>query len=105
MFYWDMKLLGNYWNCFDEPARSYHHTLSASLVYGLREGLAQVVEEGLEASWKRHEATAKKLHQGLLDRGLVLFIKEPTNRLVTVTAVIPPSGTDPKIITRMMMEK
>ena len=36
--------------------RKYHHTISAPLVYALREALAAIEEEGLEARWERHRA-------------------------------------------------
>ncbi|XP_057322235.1 alanine--glyoxylate aminotransferase [Microplitis mediator] len=105
VFYWDMKELGNYWNCFKEPVRRYHHTISATLVYGLREGLAQLAEEGLESSWQRHAVAAKKLREGFEARGLELFVKEPENRLNTITAIVVPPGVDCQFVTRRMMEK
>ncbi|CAG5089737.1 Similar to AGXT: Serine--pyruvate aminotransferase [Cotesia congregata] len=105
VFYWDMEELGNYWNCFSEPVRRYHHTISATLVYGLREGLAQLAEEGLEASWYRHKLAAKKLQEGLKARKLEFFVKEPENRLNTITAIVVPPGVDPQLVTRRMMKK
>ena len=33
-------------------------------MYGLREGLALLAEEGLEKCWSRHRECAEKLHQG-----------------------------------------
>lgn len=105
VFYWDMEELGNYWNCFSEPVRRYHHTISATLVYGLREGLAQLAEEGLEASWNRHKLAAKKLQEGLKARKLEFFVKEPENRLNTITAIVVPPGVDPQLVTRRMMKK
>ncbi|XP_044586347.1 alanine--glyoxylate aminotransferase isoform X2 [Cotesia glomerata] len=105
VFYWDMEELGNYWNCFSEPVRRYHHTISATLVYGLREGLAQLAEEGLEASWHRHKIAAKKLQEGLKARKLEFFVKEPENRLNTITAIVVPPGVDPQLVTGRMMKK
>ena len=59
-FYLDLKLLEDYW-----VGRKYHHTMSASLLYALREALAAVEEEGLQSRWSRHEqnhlAFVKKL--------------------------------------------
>ena len=49
-FYFDLALLEDYW-----LRRKYHHTISAPLVYALREALAAIDEEGLEARWQRHE--------------------------------------------------
>ena len=52
-FYLDMTLLENYWH---GENRGYHHTVSMSMIYALREALRVVLEEGLEARYKRHEA-------------------------------------------------
>jgi aspartate aminotransferase-like enzyme len=51
-FYLDLKLLHDYW-----VARKYHHTISATLVYALREALVAVEEEGLEAQWASTNGT------------------------------------------------
>jgi hypothetical protein len=42
----------------------YHHTGPVNSLYGLREGLAILAEEGLEKCWERHARCAQKLHQG-----------------------------------------
>ena len=47
-----------------QPARVYHHTGPVNTMYGLREGLALLAEEGLEECWRRHKECAEKLHQG-----------------------------------------
>ena len=50
--------------CHLQPARVYHHTGPVNTMYGLREGLAMLAEEGLEKCWQRHKECAEKLHQG-----------------------------------------
>src|SRR5215469_13589036 len=45
-WYLDLQLLDAYYS-----GGKYHHTASATLLYALREGLALVEEEGLEARW------------------------------------------------------
>ena len=64
-FYLDLALLEDYW-----VRRKYHHTMSAPLVYALREALAVVEEEGLEARWARHERNHRALAAGLEALGL-----------------------------------
>ncbi|XP_058831580.1 3-hydroxykynurenine transaminase-like isoform X2 [Topomyia yanbarensis] len=91
VFYWDLLLLGNYWGCYDEP-KAYHHTVPSNLIYGLREALAQVVEEGLENVIKRREECAQHLYRGLSDMGLKVFVNDPQHRLSTVTGIIIPKG-------------
>lgn len=63
-------------------------------MYGLREGLAIIAEEGLEKLIARHEQCAKRLHKGLVDIGLELFVPRTTDRLTTVTTVKVPDGVN-----------
>jgi aspartate aminotransferase-like enzyme len=53
-----------------------------------------VMEEGLEARWERHRVNQVALIAGLEAMGLELLVKNPKDRLVTVTAVMIPSGVD-----------
>src|SRR5260370_17223857 len=53
-----------------------------------------VVEEGLEARWERHRVNQLALIAGLEAMGLDLLVKNPADRLPTVTAVMIPSGID-----------
>ena len=43
----------------EDGGRAYHHTAPINMVYALREALAIVHEEGLEARWERHAARAR----------------------------------------------
>jgi len=56
--------------------------------------LRMVLEEGLEASWERHRRNQQALIAGLEALGLSLFVQNPADRLVTVTAVNIPAGVD-----------
>lgn len=91
VFYWDLLLLGNYWGCYDEQ-KMYHHTVSSNLIFALREALAQIVEEGLEAQIQRRQECARALYRGLSEMGLEIFIKNPKHRLPTVTGIMIPEG-------------
>lgn len=104
VYYWDLTILGDYWACFGNP-RVYHHTASATLIYGLREALAQLCEEGLRASWSRHAAAAASLSRGLELRGLRSYVKIPQYRLSTVIAVELPAGVDGGLVSLRAMEK
>jgi (S)-ureidoglycine---glyoxylate transaminase len=64
--YLDLLQLQAYWS----PERLNHHTAPTSLVYGLREALRLVLEEGLEARWARHRRTGAALRDGLKALGL-----------------------------------
>lgn len=88
-WYLDLTLLERYWG----PERVYHHTPSTTLHYALREGLRVVLEEGLEARWARHRATAEYLWAGLAELGLEMLVA-PEHRLPSLTTVRVPSGVD-----------
>lgn len=64
--YLDLLQLQAYWS----PERLNHHTAPTSLVYGLREALRLVHEEGLLDRWLRHRQVGQALRQGLEVLGL-----------------------------------
>jgi alanine-glyoxylate transaminase/serine-glyoxylate transaminase/serine-pyruvate transaminase len=87
-FYLDLRLLEDYW-----VNRKYHHTLSTSLIYALREALLMVEEEGLEARLARHERHHDALTAGIEAMGLSL-LPPAGERLWTLNAVRVPQGVD-----------
>jgi len=93
-FYLDLGWLGEYWNCWPGKGRVYHHTAPVNSLYGLREGLALVAEEGLENVWRRHRLCADHLQAGLRDLGLQMFVPDPKARLPTVNTIKVPQGVD-----------
>ncbi len=97
-WYFDLLPIMDYWG----SDRTYHHTPPISLIYGLREALRIVLEEGLEARWERHAQNQQALIAGFEAMGLDLFVKNPADRLITVTAVNVPSGVDDRR-TRMQL--
>ncbi|XP_018567538.1 serine--pyruvate aminotransferase, mitochondrial [Anoplophora glabripennis] len=103
VFYWDMTELGRQWNCFNN-VRPYHHTTCSNLLFGLREGLAQIVEEGLENVIKRHQLCAQKLYHGLERLGLQPFVEDAHKRLPTVTAISIPENVDWKQVVDYAMK-
>jgi alanine-glyoxylate transaminase/serine-glyoxylate transaminase/serine-pyruvate transaminase len=84
--------VGQYWGWFG--ARAYHHTGMVSMWYAMREALAVVAEEGLEAMWARHEAAHRQLWAGLGALGLQPFVEDPKDRLATVNTIKVPPGVD-----------
>lgn len=77
---------------------SYHHTISPTLLYGLREALAAVSQEGLAEIICRHEDTAAHLQAGLKRMGLELYVSNAKYRMPTITAIKVPKGADWKAI-------
>ena len=89
-WYFDMTTALNYWG----KERLYHHTPPVTLIFAMREALRLVLEEGLEARWERHRQNQQALVAGVEAMGLELFVKNPKDRLTTVTAVCVPDGVD-----------
>ena len=67
-WYLDMGLTAEYWT---DSSRAYHHTAPISMLYGLREALRLIEEEGLSARYKRHQINSNALLAGLEVLGLV----------------------------------
>ncbi|HQU71576.1 MAG TPA: aminotransferase class V-fold PLP-dependent enzyme [Calditrichia bacterium] len=74
-------------------SRHYLYTLPINLVYGLREALQILAEQGLEVTWKRHRETAEALWEGLAEMGLRCPV-HPDIRLPNLTAVDIPDTVD-----------
>ena len=66
-WYLDMALIADYWT---EGTRAYHHTAPITMLYGLREALRLVEEEGLPARFARHQLNSDALIAGLTALGL-----------------------------------
>ena len=89
-WYFDLTTAMNYWG----KDRLYHHTPPISLIYALREAMRLTMEEGLEPRWERHRVNQQALIAGVEAMGLHLLVKNPKERLVTVTPVMIPAGVD-----------
>jgi alanine-glyoxylate transaminase/serine-glyoxylate transaminase/serine-pyruvate transaminase len=96
-FYLDLRLLEDYW-----LGRKYHHTLSTSLIYALREALLMVEEEGLEARFARHERHHLALAAGVEAMGLSLLPPE-AERLWTLNTVRVPAGVDELAVRKTLL--
>lgn len=84
--------------------RKYHHTAPISMIFALREGLRMVLEEGLEARWKRHEEVGRGFQEKLEGLGFELFAPAE-HRLPQVTAALLPEGVDDRETrTRLLRE-
>jgi alanine-glyoxylate transaminase/serine-glyoxylate transaminase/serine-pyruvate transaminase len=87
----DMSLIMGYWG--EGAKRAYHHTAPVNAIYALHEALLMLEEEGLEASFQRHEINHIALVDGLSRLGLDLAVASPW-RLPQLNAVVIPDGKD-----------
>ena len=84
--------------------RRYHHTISAPLVYAVREALTIVEEEGLQDRWARHQRHHLSLAAGLAALGLSL-LPPAGERLWTLNAVRVPDGVDEAAVRRRLLDE
>ena len=98
-FYLDLELLEDYW-----VRRKYHHTLSSSLLFALREALVSIEDEGLEQRWARHERHHAAFARGLAAMGLEL-LPPPGERLWTLNAVRIPAGVDDAAVRQRLLRE
>jgi alanine-glyoxylate transaminase / serine-glyoxylate transaminase / serine-pyruvate transaminase len=99
-WYFDLSLIEKYWG----PDRVYHHTAPITMNYALYEALRIVVEEGLEARFKRHRGNAAALQAGIEGMGLGLAAQAGF-RLPQLTTVAVPSGIDEAKVRTQLLEK
>jgi alanine-glyoxylate transaminase / serine-glyoxylate transaminase / serine-pyruvate transaminase len=97
----DLQLLERYW--VHRPA-VYHHTVPVLHIYALYEALREVVAEGVEARWQRHQRAGSYLQEQLLSRDLEL-LAEPEHQLAPLTAVRVPEGLDGKRVQTRLLEE
>jgi alanine-glyoxylate transaminase / serine-glyoxylate transaminase / serine-pyruvate transaminase len=88
-WYLDVQILDKYWN----SERAYHHTAPALMSYALREALAMILEEGLEARWKRHESNSRAFVAAIESMGMEMLVA-PEHRLWSLNTVKIPAGVD-----------
>jgi alanine-glyoxylate transaminase/serine-glyoxylate transaminase/serine-pyruvate transaminase len=100
-WYFDLTSAMNYWG----KDRLYHHTPPISLIYALREAMRIVAEEGLEKRWERHRQNEHALTAGLEAMGIGLLVKNPADRLPTVTAVLVPDGIDEVKVRNQLLDE
>lgn len=74
-------------------------------MYSLREALAEIVEQGLDLFKDRHKDNALRLQEGLQNIGLELFVREPSQRLPSITSVRIPHGVKMDNVIKYMLER
>jgi alanine-glyoxylate transaminase / serine-glyoxylate transaminase / serine-pyruvate transaminase len=97
-WYLDLTMIQNYWG----SDRFYHHTAPISMNYALREALAMVALEGLEARIARHALNGRALQAGLAGMDLSLATAEG-HRLPQLTCVLIPDGIDDLTVRKRLL--
>jgi alanine-glyoxylate transaminase/serine-glyoxylate transaminase/serine-pyruvate transaminase len=97
-WYLDMSMVSSYWGA----ERKYHHTAPINMIYGLREALRIIAEEGLEERFARHRLNHLALVAGIEAMGLSMLVPE-AERLPTLNTVRIPEGADDLKVRRSLL--
>ena len=79
-------------------------TPAVSVLFGVREGIRMLLEEGLDNAYARHRRCADAVVAGLQGMGFTLFAAEGY-RSATVTAAVPHADLDVKAYRKLLREK
>ncbi len=99
-WYLDMNMLINYWS---GQKRVYHHTAPINMIYGLYQAIYNILEEGEERVFARHQEVHRHLVRELADLGLEMLV-EAESRLPMLNAVKVPEGLDEAMVRRRLLD-
>lgn len=99
-WYLDLTMLKKYWG----SERLYHHTAPITMIYGLREALCIVLEEGLEARFQRHQDATRGLREKLSGLGFSFFARQGFE-LPPLTSCYPPSGVEVEAVRKRLLSE
>ena len=99
----------SYWD-WEEMLKANAHgffpyTPATNLLHGLREAIAMLLEEGLEAVFARHRRHGEATRAAVRHWGLDLLSLDPREYSNSLTAVVMPQGHDADRFRRIALEK
>jgi alanine-glyoxylate transaminase/serine-glyoxylate transaminase/serine-pyruvate transaminase len=98
--YWDWRPM------LEANARGYFpYTPATNLLYGLREALVMLAEEGLERVFARHRRHAEATRAAVAAWGLETVCVDPAEHSSALTAVLMPAGQDADRLRRIILER
>lgn len=99
VWYLDLKMLSEYYGA----QRRYHHTAPVSNFYALREGLATILDEGVERRFERHAQMHAEFVRRVEAMGLRMHVADPAHRLPNLNTVRVPEGVDDALVRRTLL--
>jgi alanine-glyoxylate transaminase/serine-glyoxylate transaminase/serine-pyruvate transaminase len=81
------------------------YTPATNLLYGLREALAMLHEQGLEQVFARHDRHAEATRRAVRAWGLEVLCQDPREYSSSLTAVRMPDGQDADALRRLILER
>jgi len=97
--YWD-------WQAMLNANRNgfFPYTPATNLLYGLKESLQMLREEGLENVWARHARHGEAARRAVRAWGLEVLCLEPAEYSASSTAVLTPTGTNADEFRKVVLE-
>jgi alanine-glyoxylate transaminase/serine-glyoxylate transaminase/serine-pyruvate transaminase len=98
--YWD-------WEAMIGPNRSgfFPYTPSTNLLFGLRESIQMLMEEGLENVFARHRRFGEATRRAVKAWELELLCQNPEEYSSSLTAVLMPEGYNADVLRKLILEK
>ena len=105
----DAKLARSYWDwrAMEDPNASgyFPFTPATNLLFGLREAVAMLEEEGLERVFDRHRRLAAAARRAVQAWGLDFNCRPPEHRSASLTAVRMPEGGSADALRALVLER
>ena len=98
--YWDWQAMIN-----DNQSGFFPYTPSTNLLYGLRESLSMLFEEGLENVFARHLRLAEATRRAVKAWGLEILCTNPEEYSHSLTAVLMPNGHNADELRNLILKK
>ena len=102
------KMRRSYWDWHEQieanKQGSFPYTPATNLLYGLKEAIAMLHEEGLDNVFKRHDRHAKATREAVQAWGLEVLCEEQKDYSSVLTAVIMPNGYNADEFRKVILE-
>jgi alanine-glyoxylate transaminase / serine-glyoxylate transaminase / serine-pyruvate transaminase len=98
--YWDWEAMIN-----DNKKGFFPYTPATNLLYGLRESLQMLLEEGLPNIFARHHRWGEATRRAVRAWGLEVLCLNPEEYSHSLTAVLMPNGLDADELRHLILEK
>lgn len=98
--YWDWAPM-----IADNKASFFPYTPPTNLLFGLREALRMLLEEGLEHVFARHSRHAEATRLAIRAWGLELFAQDPKEYSSSLSAVVMPEGFNADVFRAIALER
>jgi len=103
------RMKRSYWDWEDmlkaNPAGFFPYTPATNLLYGLREAIAMLHEEGLENVFARHRRLAAATRAAVEAWGLEVLALDPREYSSSLTAILMPQGHDADHFRQVTLER